>query len=122
MDNCTIEKTLTWFLNKWQERNDKVHEADKIARAQWDRDTAMHKVRWSHDLKDKVMPAHHNVHCKTAEEHCENMTTSHMKTWNNMSGPTLTSNAKCAEANGTQGTRPMDHWFPTNPDMTPEKT
>ena len=93
-----------------------MHGVDKIARAQRERDAAMRKVRWLHDLKDKVMPAHCNVHCEMAEEHCENMMTSQMKTWNDASGPMLTSSAKRAEANKTQGTRPMVHWFSMTPD------
>ena len=91
----TINKTWKWFLNEWQERNEKMHGVDEIARAQRERDTATRKVRWLHDLKDKMMPAHCNVHCKMAEEHCKNMTTSQTKTWNNTSGPMLTSSAKC---------------------------
>ena len=29
-----IDETWKWFLNKWQERNDKMHGEDKITRAQ----------------------------------------------------------------------------------------
>ena len=96
-----------------------MHGVDKIARAQRERDTAIRKVRWLHDLKDKVMPAHCDVHCKMVEEHCKNMTTSQMKTWSNTSGPMLTSSVKCAEATGMQGTRPTNHWFPMTPDTSP---
>ena len=117
----TTDETWKWFLNKWQERNKKTHGVDKIARAQRERDAAMQKVRWLCDLKDKVMPAHCNVCYEMAEEHCENMMTSQMKTWNNMSGAMLTSSAKQAEANGTQGTRPTNHWFPMTPGASPEK-
>ena len=115
-----IDKTWKWFLNEWQERNKKMHGVDEIARAQRERDTATRKVRWLCNLKDKAMPAHQDVCCKMVEEHCKNMMTSQMKTWNNMSGPMLTSSAKCAEANGMQGTRPTNHWFPMTPDTTPE--
>ena len=102
-------------------KKQKMHGADKIARAQREQDAATQKVRWLCDLKDKVMPAHCNVHYEMVEEHCKNMTLSQMKTWNNVSGPMMTSSAKCAEANGTQGTRPMGHWFPMTPDTTLEK-
>ena len=71
-----INETWKWFLNKWQERNNKMHGVDKITRAQRERDAAMRKVTWLHDLKDKAMPAHKDVCYETVEEHCENMTTS----------------------------------------------
>ena len=72
----------------------------------------MHRVRWLCDLKEKVMPAHRDACCNAVEEHCKNMTTNQMKTWNNVSGPMLVSSAKHAEANGVQGMRPTNHWFP----------
>ena len=117
-----IDKTWKWFLNKWQERNDKMHGVDEITRSQRERDATIRKVRWLCNLKDKAMPAHRDVCYETVEEHCKIMTTSQMTTWNNMSGPMLTSSAKCADTNGTQGTRPTNHWFPMTPDTTPEKT
>ena len=91
-----VHKMWTWFVKEWFDRNEKMHGADIVAKERKKRETAIGKARWSCDLKDKAMPRHRDTFCLSTEEHCSNVTTNQLVTWNNMSTPMITSSVQHA--------------------------
>ena len=73
----------------------------------------MQKARWLCDLRDKVVPRHRDMPHSSTEEHCNNMTTNQLMTWNNMSSPMMLSSAAHARRTNTQGTHSVRRWMMT---------
>ena len=96
---------------------------DVIAKAQKECNHAVRKVRWSHDLKDEVMPAHCDIFYGNADKHCGDMTTSQLKTWNNVSESVTRANiahAKKARIQGTPSTQRWVQMLPTTREGKPD--
>ena len=74
----TMHEMQVWFLKEWFDRNKKMHGVDAVAKAQKECDRAIRKVRWSCDLKDKVMPSYCDAFYDAVEEHCDNVTTNQL--------------------------------------------
>ena len=102
-----------WFLQEWFDRNKKMHGADAVAKERKKRETAIRKARWLHDLKNKAMPRNRDIFHSSFEEHCDDMSTNQLITWNNTSSPMIMSSVQHARRTNTQGTHGIQRWTTT---------
>ena len=73
-----MHKTWQWFLKEWMDKNEKMHGINVVAKERKVRETAIRKARWLHNLREKVMPRHHDMFCSSVKEHCKDMTTNQL--------------------------------------------
>jgi len=59
------------------------------------------------------MPRHRDAFCLSLEEHCDDVTTNQLMTWNNTSSPMIVSSAAHARSTNTQGTCSVRRWMTT---------
>ena len=89
----------------------KMHGVDSVAKERKKREAAIRKARWLCDLKNKVMPRHRDMFYASFEEHCDNMSTNQLITWNNTSSQMITSSVQHARRTNTQGTHGTREWM-----------
>ena len=93
-----------------------------VAKERKKRETAIRKARWLCDLKDKAMPRHRDIFCSSFEEHCDDMMTNQLITWNNTSSPMIVSSVQHARRTNAEGTHGIQRWMTMLRTMPEERT
>ena len=106
-----LHEMWQWFSREWFDRNEKMHGVDLEAKERKKRETAIRKARWLCDLKDKVMPRHRDIFYSNFGEHCDNVSTNQLMTWNNASSPMTLSSVQHARRTNTQGMCGTRRWM-----------